>query len=622
MTGAKGSLGALGLVLALFACERRPEPVRRLAVLGFSTVGGERTDCVRDPTWVLHALEGAGAIEAIRPPHVPQLRQGQRHQDENRWAQVIGADAVLRGDIRKDGTGVHIRLYRDRPDGVRVREVSAEGADEREAIGRVAPLLGELLGVRLPAFEPGATSPRAFCALGEAHAWLDLENPEKAALRLEEAVRSEPQAWTAWLELGHAWLDLGRVDDAHRAHRRLLGAAPGLPEVEQSSLQLLSARLLQDRDGIERAARAVLGQRPWHLRALLALGETASDRIDLDEARRALERLHRVRPDHRRGALALAEVALAEGHAADAARILDEVPGVLASVEPDVIDARAVAAAANGDLVRADALAVQAADVGLESSRLVRAWLALIRGDLDAALAEVQEIQRSPDREIARALLWAATGQCAGALEQARAYAALSGKLPASDTRIAGRTLLARITGVCEGRAAALAVLSVDAQAVPTGRASLRAVTLRGILAAQLGRFDEVDRALSLLRASEREHGVRARPLLALIEGERALQTGAIARALAESEVAGALVSEAQASLRARALERAGQHEACARAATQLVPDLQWPGEIVGLEGLPSRSLTGVRCLEALGEQRQALALRRRLPAMLAGQGR
>ena len=109
------------------------------------------------------------------------------------------------------------------------------------------------------------------------------------------------------------------------------------------------------------------------------------------------------------------------------------------------------------------------------------------------------------------------------------------------------------------------------------------------------------ERARSRLLEEQRLRHVQVAPLLALLDGERALATGDPGRALEHARRAMALPSIRASWLLMRAFAQSGDHEACARIGTEILPDRQSPGALGGMELLPARHATQAGCAKAAG---------------------
>ncbi len=609
---------AMALGLALAACDAPPgrsSIVRRVAWLGVDSDDALVGHWLAGTAWMGWLLEAAPGLELVVPQGRLHRSSAREQPDPDAWGSASVVDALLGGRLERRNERLRLTVVlSDATTGtVRARAVfePARGEEPR-VLQSVRAFLERALAVRVPMSLP-TRDPAALDAFFQALGWLDRENPEKAMVHLERATRCDPRAGLAWIETGHAALDLGRSQIALHAHKQAVALAPHLGAAERAGLDLLSARLLDDEAALSAALVTLLRARPGSTRALLASGALALDRLRLEEAADRLGRLHRLRPAHRQGLLLLGSLLLEQGRAAQARTLLEGIPRVLPAEEPDLTDATALAIAASGDAASADRAAIRAADAGFEPARLLRAQLALLLGHPLRAEAHLAQVTRSPNREVGVAVFSSALGHCDQARRAAQELEALASQ-GREATRVAARVLRARIEVSCGQEAAGLALLAPLARAVPARRSSLHAVTLYGVLAARAHRDAEALAASQLLRESAALHGTQPTALLALVEAERELAAGHWQGALARLEGAPP-ASELTALLRTRALHAGGLFEDCHTEGTRWLVDAQWPGELGGLESVPLRWAIAAQCLEAAGKRAEAETVRRRARA-------
>lgn len=144
----------------------------------------------------------------------------------------------------------------------------------------------------------------------------------RAARRLEDAVRIDPQFAPAHLELLRIARSSGspsKIEAVLRAARR--------SGIEDPELDLAEARLRADEGQTYVAksrAREVLEQYPNHVPARLLIAGLMTNSGDLESARAIVEEALRIDPDHAQARLALAEIRIAQGEQAEAIAELAE----------------------------------------------------------------------------------------------------------------------------------------------------------------------------------------------------------------------------------------------------------------------------------------------------------
>lgn len=267
---------------------------------------------------------------------------------------------------------------------------------------------------------------------GPWHAALDAlaaGRPEAALPLLERAAAlGEGGAW-AWLNLGAALLQLGRLAEAEGPLQR---AAEGLPGRAEPLLRLGQlAGMRQDAARAEACFRAALERDPRHVPALAALAAVAEGAGRLQEAAVLLERARALDPAEPELGAWFARVALALGEPAAA---LEEAAAVLTRRPHHADAAQTIARALLRLHPPAEALAQAAARAAAAPTvagwPLAAAALHAMLGDLDAAIAQLRlAAALAPDSaevqgELGRAL--AAAGRVAEA--EAALRAAIAGR--------------------------------------------------------------------------------------------------------------------------------------------------------------------------------------------------
>ncbi len=382
------------------------------------------------------------------------------------------------------------------------------------------------------------------------------EHPATALALLQGAVAAHPGHGGARLELAEALRQLGRLEEAEDAFRRVLaedparaaGATLGLARVARArgapSLDLFRAALGHNNGSLglrlelahelqrqgrfeeaEAAQEAVLELSPGHPGALIALGQAARRRGDRAAARQRFTAILAAHPGHAGARLELAH------ELRDASRLEEAEAGY-------------------------DAV-LQAAPPLAVAARLGLAAVARLRGERDAALAQLQAA-------------YDAGGGSAAALELA--------------AELRDRGELREAAHLVER------VLAADPSSLP-------ALLARGLVARAAG---DRSAALSAFEAAARAHPAHPQPLIEAAQEHRGLGAPAEAAALLGRALAqhprhlGALLA------RAELLFLAEDHEAALealRAAIEARPDA------------PQPRLDAARALAALGRVAEAHAL-------------
>ena len=192
--------------------------------------------------------------------------------------QLRAAEAALREALRLQPDHVEARLL--------LARVLQQQGQLREALGQYRQALHRATGTLRAA---------AWLQLG--HAYRELGRLDSAAIGFQEALRRDSTLAEAWDGLRQVHELEGRLPEALEAARRAQQQAPDDPDY-RLALGTLLVRM-GDPDEAITWLEGVLAARPWHAvahyhlgRALLARGDTAAGRRHLDRA----EQLRRLEP--------------------------------------------------------------------------------------------------------------------------------------------------------------------------------------------------------------------------------------------------------------------------------------------------------------------------------------
>lgn len=324
--------------------------------------------------------------------------------------------------------------------------------------------------------------------------------PLAALPLLEAAAESGDGGAFAWLNLGLALSQLGRLAEAVPALERAAAALPGHAEPRFRLGQIAGLRGETPRAAA--SFRAALARDPCHVPAIAALAATEEAAGRLLEASALIARARALDPAEPELAAWAARIALARE---DAEAALREAEAVLAERPEHVAAAQILARALLRQHGREEALALvaarAAADPFAAAWPLAAATLHALTGDLAASLAELQAAAAlAPEApevqgELGRAL--AAAGR--GAEAEAALRLAIAGRPNDIGLRERLATVLCKAHRLGEAQAlldSAIADFGED-PALLMNRALL--LNLRGEQAAALA---EVDRAMAITGGS------------------------------------------------------------------------------------------------------------------------